>query len=268
MPTAKEELTSLEHFLKIYRVQLENFIFSKNILLFSNKKLRNRGSKMDFKTSKILGGVGALLMFIGGIMLFVAPFYYGIIEIVGIIFVLISLYGLANFYKNKGIFTNALFGVLASIVGAITATAVMVVVVLSSLENFLYQIFPNWNGDISSLQDLTPSTNIDFSAVSSFINGLLLVLVVCTVFMVITAFFVRRSLKDLTTHSGTGTFATAGMILLIGALLTILLVGLLLIWIATLLLAVAFFTMKEPEPIPTSNATTTTTIPPSTTSSV
>jgi uncharacterized membrane protein len=202
-------------------------------------------------------------MFLGGILLFINNICFGVAEIVGFILVLISLYGLADFYKNKkGIFNNALFGGLAAIIGMAVAGALMITVVLSSIEDFIYQLYPGWNGDMAALQDLTPNTaNLDISAIAPFMASLLLVLVVLGVFAIIAAFFIRRSLKDLTTHSGVGTFATAGLLLLIGAVLTIPLVGILLIWIATLVLAIAFFSIKKSNPPPT---TTTTTIPPST----
>ncbi|MDR2203738.1 MAG: DUF996 domain-containing protein [Nitrososphaerota archaeon] len=204
---------------------------------------------MKFKTSKILGGVGALLMFLGGILSFMNSLYFTITEIMGIILVLLSLYSLANFYKNKnGIFYNALFGVLTAIVGVVTASVFMMTTVLSSIEKFLYQMYPNWNGDMASLQDLTPNTtNLDFSAITSFIIGLLLVLIVLSISAIIAAFFIRRSLIKLSTYSETGLFATAGTLLLIGALLTILLVGILFVWITGLILAIAFFSMKEHE---------------------
>ncbi|MGD6935103.1 MAG: DUF996 domain-containing protein [Candidatus Bathyarchaeia archaeon] len=204
---------------------------------------------MTLETSKILGGIGALLMFLG-----ILPYigYFGIVEIVGVILVLVSLYGLANFYREKGIFNNAIFGVLAAIVGAIISGVVVVVTVLASLTDFLYQVFPDWNGDWATIQGLTPNTaNIDPSAILPFITGMILVFVVVWVFAIIAAFFIRRSLKELAVRSGTGLFSTAGLLLLVGAVLIIIFgLGIILVWIATLILAIAFFTMKTPEPVP------------------
>ncbi len=211
---------------------------------------------MTLETSKILGGIGALLMFLG-----ILPYigYFGIVEIIGVILVLVSLNGLANFYKDRGIFSNAIFGVLSAIVGAIISGVVVAVTVLTSLTDFLYQVYPDWNGDWTTLQGLTPNTaNIDPSAIIPFITGLLLVFVVVWVFAIITAFFVRRSLKELAVRSGTGLFSTAGLLLLIGAVLIIIFgLGILLVWIAILILAIAFFTMKAPEPVPPPQANVT-----------
>jgi uncharacterized membrane protein len=50
---------------------------------------------MTFESSKTLGGIGALLMFIG-----VFPYisYFGIIELIGAILVLVALHGFARIY--------------------------------------------------------------------------------------------------------------------------------------------------------------------------
>lgn len=60
---------------------------------------------MTFESSKTLGGIGALLMFIG-----VFPYinYFGIIPLIGAILVLVALHGFARIYKESGIFDNAL----------------------------------------------------------------------------------------------------------------------------------------------------------------
>ena len=47
---------------------------------------------MTLESSKTLGGIGAILMFVG-----IFPFisYYGIVEIVGAVLILVGLHGLA-----------------------------------------------------------------------------------------------------------------------------------------------------------------------------
>ncbi|MDR1992977.1 MAG: DUF996 domain-containing protein [Nitrososphaerota archaeon] len=222
---------------------------------------------MDFKTSKNLGCIGALLMFIGVIasvsfrVLLTGMVAFVIAEIVGFIFVLISLNGFASFYKEKGIFNNALFGGVAAITGGIIVIVVTVVAVFASLTVVLYQIFPDWNGDFSSLQNLAPSiANMDFSMLKPFVIGVALVLVALYIFVIIAAILMSLSLNKLSKRSGTSLFATASMIMLVGAVIPI--IGLLFIWISLLILTIAFFTMKEPKPIPPTYTTTTTPPPP------
>jgi uncharacterized membrane protein len=197
---------------------------------------------MTIESSKNLGGIGALLLFIGAIP--VVP-YLWVVAAVGVILILIALNGFANFYKERGIFSNALYGVLAGIVGAVVAAIVAFAVILVNIEDFLYELYPGWTGDLSSIQGLTPDmSNFDPTTIFPLIAGMLIVIAVVWVFSIIAAFFVRRSLNQVSNKTSTGLFGTAGLLLLIGAALTIVGIGVILMWIAALLLAIAFFTMK------------------------
>jgi uncharacterized membrane protein len=203
---------------------------------------------MNFETSKNLGGIGALLMFIGCITPFAnQTLLFDIIEVIGGLLIIVSLYGLASFYKNKAIFTNALFAGIAATIGVIIVSIITVIKLLPLSDDLLYQIYPNWNGDPSTIQSLTPDlANLDISAVMPILTVILLIAVVFCVFAIIAAFFARRSLKELATQSGINRFTTVGLLLLIGAILTILLIGVIIIWISTLILAITFFSMKKP----------------------
>jgi uncharacterized membrane protein len=203
---------------------------------------------MDFESSKTLGGIGAVLLFIG-IIPFHQP-YLGAIALVGFILVLVALHGLANYYKENGIFNNALYGFVAAIVGVVAAVAAAVYVILytSILTDFLDKIYPGWNGNYSSLAGLTPTTsNITKSDVTPVLEAVFSVLAILWVFLMISAYFNRRSLKMLSAKANVGLFSTAGLLLIIGAILAIVLIGFLLMWIAVLLMAIAFFQI-QPQP--------------------
>jgi uncharacterized membrane protein len=202
---------------------------------------------MTLETSKIVGGIGAILMFIG-----IIPYvsYFGILELIGLILVLVGLYGLGNYYRESGIFRNALYGVAAGIVGVVVTVVAVFAVVLSNITDFITQLYPGWNGDWASLQGMTPNTsNLDPTALFPFIAGILVVFVVLWVFAIIATFFMRRSLKQVSDKSTVGLFGTAGLLLLIGAFLAIVLIGFILMWVAALLIAIAFFQLKPGESI-------------------
>ena len=207
---------------------------------------------MNIESNKTLGGIGALLMFIG-----ILPYvnYFGIIELIGAIMVLVALHGFAGYYKEQGIFNNALYGIIAGIVGVVLAIAIGLAIILPSIKDFILKIYPSWNGDwstISSLSGTTPNTaNISFTDLIPFISAAIIIFVILWVFAIIATFLLRRSLKQVAEKSGTGLFSTAGLLLLIGAVLIIIFgLGLILIWIAVLILAIAFFTMKPQETQP------------------
>lgn len=209
---------------------------------------------MSIETSRILGGVGALLMFIG-----IIPYinYFGVIELVGLILVMVALANLASHYKEGGIFNNALYGLIIGVVGGVVSVAAAIVTVLTSLSDFLYTIFPDWNGDWTALSGLTPNpSNFSLDSITPFLAGIFAVLIILWVSSIIAAFFVRRSLGTLSAKSGVGLFSTAGLLLLIGAVLIILLgAGLILVWISALLLAIAFFQIKPQQAQPATPST-------------
>jgi uncharacterized membrane protein len=206
---------------------------------------------VNFDTSKNLSGVGAILIFVGfPVFPFITPLGGSLLVLIGLILMLIGVKGLADYYREAGIFNNMLYGTIAGIVGVVVAIAVAISIVLSSLSGFLHRIFPGWNGDWTTLPNLTPNTaNITFSDVIPFIVAALAVLVILFVFTIIVALLYRRSLSSLRDKSGIGLFGTTGTVLLIGAILTIILIGYLLVWIAILLLAIAFFQLR-PQPVP------------------
>ncbi|MGD0645078.1 MAG: DUF996 domain-containing protein [Candidatus Bathyarchaeia archaeon] len=211
---------------------------------------------MTLESNKTLGGIGAILVFIGLIPIPGTQPFLEILAFVGLILVLIALYGLANYYKERGIFNNSIYGIIVGIVGIVIAGALLVVAVLTTLKDFLLKIFPTWNGDWSKLSGLASNSsnittsNITASTVLPLVESLLVVFFVLWIFVIISAFFARRSLKTLSKKSSIGLFSTAGLLLFIGAFLTIILIGLLLMWIAILLVAIAFFQIKPQQEQP------------------
>jgi len=207
---------------------------------------------MNLESSKTLGGIGAILMFIG---IFPYISYFGIVELIGAILVLTALYSLGKYYKDSGIFNNALYGVMAGIVGVVSAVAIGLAIVLPNIKDFLMTIFPSWNGDwstISSLSGMTPNTsNIGIGDVIPFISAAIVIFVILWIFAMIATFFVRRSLVRLSAKTNVGLFSTAGLLLLIGAFFVIVVgLGLILMWVAALILAIAFFTLKPTQQPP------------------
>lgn len=223
---------------------------------------------MSLQASKILGGIGALILFVS---VFTIMFHFTVVEAVvvgfiGCIIVLISLYGLSRFYKDKGIFTNALFGVLIAIVGAIISVIIAVAIILPILLDRMQQAHQNTNGNPGEavfyfLNNLDNATWLQIGL------GVWLAYFAMCGFIIIAMFFIYRSLKKLAKHSLNRLFAITGLMLIIGAVGSIALIGLLILWVSTLMLAIAFFTLKKPKPTPSSLYTIETTSSLQTTSS-
>ena len=205
---------------------------------------------MTLESSKNLGGIGAILILVGSL---VTTYTFGVLDLIGVILVFIALNGLANYYKERGIFTNAIYSLVAGIVGVVAAAAAALYIIFDTtiLTNLLQDLYPSWNGSwstISSLRGMTPVTsNITTGDVTSALGAIFLVLVILWVFAIVAAFFARRSLKTLSSKASVGLFSTASLLLIIGAFLTIIFIGVILMWIAVLLIAIAFFQIK-PQP--------------------
>ena len=203
---------------------------------------------MILETSKNIGGIGAILMFIGVLPLFT---YSGILSLIGLILVLVAAKGFADHYRESGIFNNALWAILIAIVGGITTVAVAII----ALANFFGELGLNF----TNAQDWSALSAIDWESmgldlIMSFLGSIIIVLVLVWVFAILAAFFVRRSLGLLSARTGVSLFGTAGILILVGAVIPVL--GLLLIWVALLLLAIAFFSVRT---TPTQSTTPTAT---------
>ena len=182
---------------------------------------------MVLESNKTLGGVGAILLAIPGL------------NLIGIILLLIAMKGLSDDYNDPDIFKNTLYGFIFGFVGVIglivfIAIAIFGVVTVSTTS-----------------PTVTPFAGLGL---------LILVVIVWYVFALISAIFYNKALNLLAQKSGEGTFNTAGMILLIGAIIPV--VGQILQLVAWILAAVAFFNIRPstqvftPTPVVSTVATT------------
>ncbi|MCW4046620.1 MAG: DUF996 domain-containing protein [Candidatus Bathyarchaeota archaeon] len=194
---------------------------------------------MTLETSKNLGGIGAILLFIGALP-WIAP-YGWILALVGLILALIGFKGLADYYKEAGIFNNALYAVISAIVGGVAVVAIIFIGLVGFFSNLGINLSDWTNAAAFSSIDWTA---IGFDVIADFLVYIAVAVIVAFVFLLIAAVLLRKSLGLLSSKTGVGLFGTTGLIILIGAVLTIILIGVILIWIALLLMAVAFFSIK------------------------
>jgi uncharacterized membrane protein len=202
---------------------------------------------MTIESSKTLGGIGAILLVIFPFGGWFASGFSGIIGLAGLILVLVALNGLANEYRERRVFDNALYGTILTIIGVVIAVALFVVAAFGILSVLGINV-TNWMDPSAiqkAFQNFNPtniSVNInDLAPYLGAAGGALIILYLCIVFG---ALLFRRSLNALAEKSGTHLFATTGLLMLIGAITLIVAIGLLLLWVSGILLAVAFFEMR------------------------
>ncbi len=168
---------------------------------------------MSLETGKSMGGIGAILLVVGSFV----PF----LSIVGIILVLLGMKNLADYYNESSIYQNALYGLIFGIVGIVAAAFI---------------IIPLFFG----------GALLGSAGIIAAITSIIIALVVAFIFLILEAVYYKRAFDLLAEKSKENMFHTSGLLLLIGAVLTIILVGFVLIFIAWILAAVAFFSIRTP----------------------
>jgi uncharacterized membrane protein len=158
--------------------------------------------------AKTLGGIGAILLLIPGI------------SIIGYILILIATKHVSDELGDKSVFNNMLYAVISGIVGVAAAAFIIV-------------------------------TGAVFSAVTlaaSAIAGIAVGLAIAWVALIISAIFIRRAYDTMATRLNVGSFRTAGILYLIGAILTVILVGFLVLFVAAIFQIIAFFGIPDSVP--------------------
>jgi len=197
---------------------------------------------MTLQSNKTLGGVGALLMVISP---FLVSGFTLLAGLVGLILVLIAVKGLSDHFKEASIFNNSLYGVILSIVGGAVFVAALFVTAVSFFTNVLGIELSTALSDPTAFSNIDWAEAIVFENLMAHVAALVGSLLMLFIFVVVAAIFYRKSLTTLAEKTGVGLFGTAGLLLLIGAVLTIIAIGFLLIWIALILLTAAFFKIRE-----------------------
>ena len=155
--------------------------------------------------AKTLGGVGAILIFI--------PF----VSLVGYILIIIAVRDISNDLQDRSIFNNVVIAGATGIVGALAGAFVIFAGLLGS--------------------GLTFGT--------SLIVGTVAGLLIAWIALVVSAVFLRRAYNTIGERLGVGMFKTAATLYFVGAITTIVLVGFIILILAEILQAIAFFSIPE-----------------------
>lgn len=186
--------------------------------------------------AKTLGGVGSIL-----VLLSFVPYAGFVLSIVGFILILIAVKYISEVVGDPKIFNNMIIAVVLAIVGL----AVGGVVVFGAFYSLVGL------GNIGTLSPGTTPPSGFYSLLAAVIIGL----IVIWIFYLIASIFLKRSYDTIATRLNVGSFHTAGLLYLIGAALTIIFVGIIIVFIAEILQIVAFFSIPEqtlmgPQPMP------------------
>ncbi len=200
--------------------------------------------RVNISTQKMLGGIGSILIAIGWVLTWALGWAPGmgallknllnILGLAGLVLWLISLYQLSNMLKKSDIFRKALMGSILQIVGFVIAILLIFVLFWETVKNaILGAELSSTRGD--GIDDIL---GYGFGYIT-FILGLIFTYP----FNVIGSYFYKRAYDILALATAQNLFKTAGLLIFIGAITTILFgLGLLLMFVGYIVLAVAFFT--------------------------
>lgn len=155
--------------------------------------------------AKILGGIGSILEIIP------------LLSIVGYVLTLIAVKYVSDEVHDSTIFTDMVLAVITGIAGVAVGA------------------FALFFGALSSVFTL---------GIGAFL-GIAAFLVIIWIVLIISSIFVRRAFDKMASKLNIGTFRTAGTLYFVGALLTIVLVGFLILFVAFIVQVIAFFSIQE-----------------------
>jgi uncharacterized membrane protein len=179
---------------------------------------------VNFEYARTLAGEGSILLLLG-----LVPYVGWVLGIVGIILLVKAMKEFSYYYEDEKIYENSLTGVKYYVIALIAAAIAIVGMTVGA----------------ASATDLFVS---EFVFTGGFAAGLITFiggLVVAFVFYVLAASNLRKTFDTLATKSGESYLATAGMLLWVGSILTIVAIGLLLIFVAWIFATIGFFGMKS-----------------------
>ena len=182
--------------------------------------------------AKTYGGIGSILA-----LLLPVPTIGWLLSIAGLVLMLFAVKYISDIVRDPSIFNDMMISVAITIVGVVVGFFILV----ASLFRFMGLNNLNFTDFGSSFNPSTIPTGDWVGLITWALTG---IAVVWSLLMV-SAVFLRRGYGKVGKALNVGMFGTAGLIFLIGAATSIIVVGFLLIPIAFILMAVAFFSIDE-----------------------
>jgi uncharacterized membrane protein len=146
---------------------------------------------------------------------------------------------LSLYYSEPAIFKDALYGFILGIIGGVASIAIEFALIL--------------RGNIHQTSTVPIAAKLESTilpvatSLTELIVGFIAVLAIGLVLGITSAVFYMRAFNKLAEKSGNDNFRTAGLLYLLGTVLTVVLIGGLLIWIAWIFAAIGFNSLKPKE---------------------
>ena len=183
-------------------------------------------AQKELSRAKMLGGIGSILT----LLLFVPDYVGSVLVIVGWILILIAVKDISEAVQDRSIYRNALISAIMAIIGAVTFAVVVAAAVLALLGL----------GTLPTTAGSMVPTGF-FGILAAALLGLAVVWIIG----IVGSYFLWKSFKGISAKLPVGLFGTGALLYFIGSILTIILIGFILIFIAQILFVVAFFSIPD-----------------------
>jgi uncharacterized membrane protein len=183
----------------------------------------------DFGNAKVLGGVGAIIMLIGG-------FIFPLLGIVGLIMVLLAVKAISEAAKDNTIYKNFVMFIVMQII-AIVALFAMIFIAFGGFAFY---------AATAEITDYTAFT----AGLGASLAICVVAFIVAYILYILAALYLKKSFEGITNYTKVDLFKTTGLVYFIGAILMIIGIGFFLIFIAEILMIVAFFSLPDKLPGP------------------
>lgn len=178
------------------------------------------------------------------VLFFVVPTIGWLIGVAGIVMVLIAIGKISQVVSDKSIYAN-MKNALVLGAGATAVVAVGAIVTLYSFVRAGLLTRPSFG---PGFQFHPSPTFGSFPPLQLFTEPVLAVIgivVVAWAMLVVSAVFVRRSYRTTSSKLNISMFDTAGLLFLVGVATAIIGIGIVLIFVAEILLSISFFSLPE-----------------------
>ena len=179
----------------------------------------------DLGNAKTFGGIGAVLILIG---LFTVP----IISIVGLILAYIGVKNIAEYVNDPSITDNFKMSIILGII-ALIALFIWPIIVIGGY-GIGFTSF-DFTGD-------------PLAVFESVLVACLVTFIIMFIFFILHALYLKKSFDSIATKINVDMFRTTGLVYFIGAILIIIGIGFIILFIANILMIVAFFSIPEALP--------------------
>jgi uncharacterized membrane protein len=182
------------------------------------------------------GGIGTILGLVWVFVSYVGP----LLLLIGVVLVILAVSQISRESGDKKIFSNYLIYFILNIVIGVAAVLIALAIFMSQLP---------------SLENIAEMGQEEFlDVIGPFIVSILVFFVITCVGSIIACYFLKKSYEGIKERTGVDMFGTVGWMYFIGALLTIILIGILVLFIARIFEIVAYFSLPDELPEKRSDA--------------